>query len=133
MWSDAYVGLPWADKGRDRAGINCWGLHRLILIEQKTIEVSAYTEAYTTTVESQEIAALFAQTREWPWLPVQAGQEQPFDLIVFAACGVDYHCATVVRPGLMVHIERDHLSCITTYRDLRHRARQASFYRHASL
>ena len=34
IWANAYVGLPWADLGRDRTGCDCWGLARLVYAEQ---------------------------------------------------------------------------------------------------
>lgn len=131
MWSDRFIGIKWADKGRDRDGINCWGLHRLIFAEECGIEVPSYTEGYTSTEERLQIAALFDLTQEWPWRPVGAGAERAFDLAVFQTlAGVEVHCGTIVKPGLMIHIERGRLSCITTYT---HTRRLAGIYRHVSL
>ncbi len=33
IWAGRYIGLPFAEHGRDRGGIDCWGLVRLTLLE----------------------------------------------------------------------------------------------------
>ena len=67
-WSAAYVGLPWAEKGRDRAGLDCWGLVRLVYANALLIELPSYTEAYASVAERGEIGALMSTGSErWPW------------------------------------------------------------------
>jgi NlpC/P60 family len=34
MFADQYCGLPYLRKGRDKNGLDCWGLVRLVLAEQ---------------------------------------------------------------------------------------------------
>ena len=58
IWANAYVGLPWADLGRDRTGCDCWGLARLVYAEQLGIALPSYSDAYPCAGEQAEVAAL---------------------------------------------------------------------------
>lgn len=41
-WTDQYIGIPYLDLGRDRAGCDCWGLHRLVVFEQTGLLLPEY-------------------------------------------------------------------------------------------
>lgn len=36
-WATKYIGLPYAEGGRDRKGLDCWGLLRLIYKDEKGV------------------------------------------------------------------------------------------------
>ncbi|MGL4962320.1 MAG: C40 family peptidase [Inquilinus sp.] len=103
-WSDAYVGLPWASGGRDREGLDCWGLCRLVLAEQRGVALPSYAGDYADAREREQIAALIEGRPADLVRPVPAGQEQECDLILLRRGGLPDHVGVVVRPGLMLHI-----------------------------
>lgn len=103
-WSNAYVGVPYKDKGRSLEGVDCWGVPYLVLRELAGVEVPSYTESYAGAAEVREVSALFGQLNSWPWRPVELGQEREFDVAFFRTGNCASHCGIVVKPGWMLHV-----------------------------
>src|SRR5262249_15997138 len=57
-WIAGYVGLPFRSLGRDRDGLDCWGLVHLVYREVFRLEVPAYSEDYVTAYDCREIGEL---------------------------------------------------------------------------
>lgn len=104
--ADQYVGLPFAEHGRDRAGLDCWGLVRLFLAEQAGIVMPRYDR--TDDVET----VLAHEKRDFAVVPV--GDAACFDVLIcnehvrrnerWAKAPV--HVAVCVAPGLALHITK---------------------------
>jgi cell wall-associated NlpC family hydrolase len=133
-WSSRYVGLPWREKGRSWAGIDCWGLVRLVYAEALGIELPSYIESYASVSERAEIAMLLsADCERWPWRPLLPGQaEGEFDVALFMRAGIAAHVGVIVGGGRMLHVEPEHESCVMKYRDGRWASRLLGVYRHAA-
>lgn len=132
-WSADYIGLPWGEIGRDRAGVDCWGLAFLAL-QEAGAEVARYDRAYACVRELAEISALLTgETTRSPWRPVASGAEQERDLLVFRRGGIACHVGLVAGRGLMLHIAKDRTSCIERYDSGIWKPRLAAIYRHEAL
>lgn len=128
MQFDGFVGVAYADKGRDAAGVDCWGLVRLVFRELRGIELPSYSERYVTAEDARAIAGLVAGELD-PWLEVAAGAEQPFDCVLMKEGRFARHVGVVTRPGLLLHVERGMTSSIERYRSGPLQFRVAGFYR----
>lgn len=126
-WSTAFIGLPYADLGRTRAGVDCWGLARLVLKSQG-IDVPSYAGGYASPQERGEIAGLIEGAKP-AWLKVE--EPRAFDLVTFRRGRLESHVGIVVEPGRMLHVTSGAPSRIESYRDDYWRARLTGFWRHA--
>lgn len=132
-WSNAYIGLPFREKGRGPDAYDCWGLARAIFAAEQHIDLPSYTEDYASLAEREEIAVAFGAANADPWRPIDTGDERPFDVGLFRRGSIAAHVGIVVEPGRMLHIEEGNESGIVGYRDGRWRTRLIGFYRHREL
>jgi cell wall-associated NlpC family hydrolase len=140
-WPVIYQGIPFRDRGGDRAGCDCWGLITLIYREQLGIALPDYPEiaAGASLDKAREIAAA-AEGPEWS--EVAAGDERAFDVVLMRGLVVHegrkssrpIHVGCVFEPGLLTHIERVCEVSVVNYRaHPRMRHRVEGFYRHRDL
>jgi cell wall-associated NlpC family hydrolase len=102
-WVHEYQGIPFAPRGRDRGGIDCFGLLRLVYEEQLRILLPSFTESYTTALEKEEVRAAFASELPKYGRPIAAGEERCFDAIFVRPFG-RLHCGVVVARGWMLTV-----------------------------
>lgn len=124
-----YVGIPWQDKGRDRAGCDCWGLLRLVYAECLGITLPSYGDNYATAADREALHALIAGELG-PWIAIPAGSEQTFDGVLTTEGGVIRHVGIVAGNGAMLHMPEGSDSVIASYRSHRYRSRVAGFWRY---
>lgn len=129
FWAGHYIGLPFRDHGRDRSGVDCWGLVRLVMSEQFGIALPSFSAEYRHTAEKSSIAPLIE--REIPKFEgVGAGEERLGDIVVLRLRGAPMHVGLVLGDGQMLHAEEGIDSGIDRYRGPRWQNRIFGFYRY---
>jgi cell wall-associated NlpC family hydrolase len=114
FWAGRYIGLPFEDHGRSRAGLDCWGLVRLVLSEQFNIALPSFAAEYRRTTDTGKISDLIL--RETPaWQFVAMGEEQLGDVIILRQRGQPMHVGVVLGDQRMLHIEQGINSAIEAY------------------
>lgn len=129
-WSIPYVGIPFVDGGRDRAGLDCWGLVHAVYREVLGIDLPTYGE-----ISAHDVARVTERIREdsagAPWLPV-SGAPQPFDVLVMR--GKPLHVGVMVDRANVLHVEAATASVIVPIaRAPQVRWRRIAIYRHEAL
>lgn len=132
MTFDEYVGLPWLDRGRDRAGTDCWGLLGMVYAERFGIVLPSFRDDYQTAADGEAVSGLIDGNRS-AWTEIPAGSERIGDGLLMSLAGRPRHIGVVVGKGLVLHIERGAGSLIESYLAMRLRRRVAGFYRHEKM
>lgn len=106
---DSYVGLPWKLGGRDRRGLDCFGLVRLVLAEQAGVLLPDWLDDPDALARRMSDRCR-AFERHRPdmdiFRPVPAGDERPLDIAAFFRGGVMWHMGVLVQaPDIILHIE----------------------------
>ncbi|WP_188052257.1 NlpC/P60 family protein [Aureimonas fodinaquatilis] len=131
MMLDHYVGLPFAERGRDGDGLDCWGLLRLIYREQLGITLPSFADAYMTTEDGVALADLMAGNMG-PWIEVARDSERVGDGVLMTLAGQPRHIGIVAAPGFVLHIERGMGSIIEPFTSPRISRRIVGLFRHRS-
>lgn len=102
-WSAGFVGLPYADCGRTRAGADCWGLYWLVQKEAFGRDVPTYAGAYACSDERAEIHAVIGEAMAHTlWERTFAPEDG--DAVVFSLGRFDAHVGVFAGPGRMLHM-----------------------------
>ena len=137
-WTRDWVGIPFLDRGRDRAGLDCWGLLRLVEREVFGVEVPSFSGDYGDVRDHARIAELIEANLPG-WDPVvepdpatglcDFGAGRPGDGVLLRRRGGPLHVGVVVAPGWMLHTEEGTASVLAPYNGLKERHRVLGIYR----
>lgn len=76
-WPERYLSIPFREFGRDASGCDCWGLVRLVLMQECQIFLPRYD-----TVGAAHYAAKIERERQSPeWLKIERSDLREFDLV----------------------------------------------------
>jgi len=126
---DDFVGLPWLDRGRDRNGLDCWGLLAIVYAERFGIVLPSFRDDYLTVADGDAVVALLEGHRE-TWREVPSGAEQAGDALLMSVGGRPRHVGVVAGGGRVLHIEQGAGAIIESYRSFRLRRRVLGFFRY---
>lgn len=137
-----FIGIPFAEHGRDRSGCDCWGLVRLVLADWHGIALPPYTAGYADTMDIAAIDAMISgAAARPPWREIAGGdigaivpgQVRRGDGVLIRMRGRPVHVGVVVAYPHFLHIEDGIDSQMARVNEARWRHRVLGFYRHEQL
>lgn len=82
-WVEDYLAIPYVLEGRDHKGCDCWGLPRLVLVEQAKLDLPVHAEI--TAKRAFQIAhAIDALGTDDDWRRFKLNATQCFDIILMS-------------------------------------------------
>jgi len=105
---NAYIGIPYKDHGRDRAGLDCWGLVDLVYRELLAVELPDYRRFYQNASDTTGVAALLGmaalgQGDVAGWRPVPADAWRPLDALLLRVGRHHCHVGLLAGEGNFLH------------------------------
>lgn len=128
-----YIGIPFLDHGRDRAGCDCWGLVRLVYADQLGIALPDLGDEYSEAYARGEVDEAVSSTVGQEWNADVTGQAwQPLDVMIFSRAGVECHVGLYLRPGEMLHVIEGTAAAVERYDTVRWKRRLTRVIRHVN-
>lgn len=124
---EKYIGIPFAEKGRDESGVDCWGLVRLIYKQEYSITLPSFVEDYTLSDDAR-IGELFAQYKEG-WESLDASK--PGCVVLFRMFGTESHIGVVVDSTHFIHVREGRDSVIESLENAKWSKRIVGFYNYS--
>ena len=122
-----YIGIPYAARGRTRAGLDCWGLVCLVYREQFGIELPAIDAEYDPA-DGNAVARLVGGPLSDDWHEV--ADPQPGDVVLCRVLGYPSHIGIVLDACHMLHARERHQVVVERIDSGGWKHRIAGFYRH---
>jgi hypothetical protein len=137
-WTAPYVGLPYRRMGRDRSGLDCWGLVRLALNEQRGLSLPLYDTIDPRDKPALE-GAVEAGRHDGSWISIEETDAREFDFVrMRTRIELDgqihwrpVHIGLVAPRRHVLHIERNETSALQPISDIRNKITE--FCRHREL
>ncbi|MFH1158913.1 MAG: NlpC/P60 family protein [Pseudomonadota bacterium] len=130
IWVGHYIGLPFKEHGRDREGVDCWGLVRLVMAEQFGIALPSYATEYDSTEKPDQLAHVVDKEKK-RWTEIAPGQEISGDVVVMRMLGQPIHVGMVIGDGRMLHILKGIDATHESYMSSVWKDRVTGFFRYA--
>lgn len=131
-----YTDITYREKGRTRDGCDCWGLIRMVLLEEAGIVLPLHTDIEPAATLAAARAVQRALSSEI-WRDVSEEPRQALDVILmrrnYRATGPATHFGIMVTPRMMLQTEEAPGSHLTELRDPGVQCRLAGIVRHRGL
>jgi len=124
-----YIGIPFAEQGRDHNGLDCYGLVRLVMAECYGVATRDYCDYHTS--RPKDCAGLIrGAQREPEWVKVSA----PVcgDVVLLNILGMPAHCGIYAGHGDFIHASHEAGVCLERLSAPIWSRRIAGFFRHAA-
>ncbi|WP_162906707.1 NlpC/P60 family protein [Algihabitans albus] len=103
-WADSYIGIPFAEVDRGRAGTHCYGLVSLVARERFGLTLPPEPDGSDPHELARNATAFMNAALDFAEIPL--GQEAPGDIALLRHGGCASHVGVVIASGWMLHLER---------------------------
>jgi len=121
-----YIGIPYKEKGRDIAGVDCWGLVRLIYKNEFNIDLPSFAEEYHNTTTVSE--AISAHIEGWE----QVTELKVGDSILFRIVGEPTHIGVYIGNDKFIHTRRKSGTVVESLNSINWRSRIVGYYKYSA-
>ena len=130
-WAGKYVGIPFVDKGRDKNGCDCYGLLRLIYLNEFDLDLPLYLDRYDSTTDRDQIKRAVKADLFENWVQIQTPRAG--DGVLLRIMGQPIHVGVMFSQFAFLHTEKGINCCTQRVDGPRWQKRVLGTYRHKAL
>ena len=113
-WTNQYIGIPYKLNGRNREGLDCWGLVRMVYGEQFNVSLPALNQQYEHPTDADGFGDAYELALpEWR----EVDEPQEFDVYWCRIAGIECHTGIALGNGQMLHAMQGNDSHIVNIRN----------------
>lgn len=129
-WTDHYIGIPFKCDGKDRSGLDCWGLVALVFKEQLGIDLPLYRGVFSDLSQAclRRVSAIMMQERE-KWTKVD--NPKIYDVVLLRSGVYAWHVGLVINKKEMIHVMEGIDAVVEEFSGTQWKDRVEGFYRYA--
>jgi len=124
---EKYIGIPYAEKGRDETGADCWGLVRLVYKNELNIDLPSFNAEYETS-DNERLEELFAQYKEG-WGLVDTPEIG--DVVIFRVFGYESHIGICISDNKFLHVRESRDAVVESLDNPKWSKRITGFYKYS--
>lgn len=124
-----YLMLTYANKGRDIAGVDCWGLIRLIFKEERNITL-ARCDGYLDSEDKEQTEKVILSESLAHW--EQVNKPAKYDAVVFDLAGKPSHIGMMISDSEFIHALKGRGVTIERISNVLWRRRVQAYYRYSA-
>lgn len=124
---DTYVGLLYKSLGRDKNGIDCYGLVRLFYRDELGIKLPSLNGKYDDSENGDQTGAVVTSEIKSRWKKIDSPRYG--DVVVFRMRHMATHIGVVLDDSTFLHALKGRNSCIERLTHILWRSRIYGYYR----
>lgn len=117
-WVASYVKIPFEDRGRTRAGLDCWGLATVVYRDVFGVALPLYDASYDSVRDRVAVPRLFfeeATSARWRQVPLA---EARMPDILSMRLAINSHVGIMLTPERFLHVAHGRETCVERLRPL---------------
>lgn len=122
-----YIEIPFKNRGRDFDGCDCWGLARLIYMNEYNISLPSFVDVYKDASEGKRVSEAIVNNKKLVNYVEHVSPEYG-DICVFNINGSPAHVGVYVGKQLVLHVLKGTNSCCERLSSVRLKGRVEGFY-----
>lgn len=125
----SYITVPFLEKGRSKAGWDCWGVAYVMYKEFLNIDLPLYLDNYTSTEQKDVLGVLIEGQLEKMWMETKV--PQPLDIISIRLRNRPMHVGVYIGKGRFIHALENTGTAIERTDSITWKNRILGYYRYA--